>query len=352
MDEIDPWTLGLLSSPEPSVAWRAHRLLAGLGDDDPAQRRRRELVAESDNVRRMLAHRRPDGTIRKGNETNAYRKWQGPHWTLAGLAELGYPPGDTSLGPLVDQVFAWLLAPRHLRPPSTAVLPGQGDRIRRCASQEGLALWYLHELGLADERTEILAARLIEWQWPDGGWNCDRNPTAHTSSVQETLLPLRGLARHHRSASTAPPAHLADAVDRAAEVLLRRRLLWRRHDGAPISPDWGHDPLRIQWPIRFYDVLFVLTVMAETGHIGDPRCADALALLESKRLPDGGYPAEIRTARTVDVVASGGIFADWGPTGHTRPNPYVSIDAAWVGIRSGQRDGTAITPLRRASASR
>ncbi|MER7609158.1 hypothetical protein [Nocardioides sp. NPDC127503] len=316
------------------MAWRAHRLLARVDDDDPAQQQRRRLVAGSDNVRRMLAHRHPDGTLRKGNETGAYRKWQGPHWTLAGLAELGYPPGDTGLSPLVDQVFDWLLAPRHLRPPSTAVLPGQGDRVRRCASQEGLTLWYLHELGLADERTEVLAARLVEWQWPDGGWNCDKNPSARTSSVQETLLPLRGLARHHRSDLTTHQAQLADTVDRAAEFLLERRLLWRRHDGAPIHPDWGRDPLRIQWPIRFYDVLSTLTVMAETGHIRDPRCIDALALLESKRLPDGGYPAEIRTARTVDVIASDGTFADWGPTGRTRPNPYVSIDATWVSLQS------------------
>jgi hypothetical protein len=334
VDRIDPWTRGLLSSRDPSVAWRAHRLLARLPDDDPAQLERRGLVARSDNVRRMLAQRRRDGTIRQGNETGAYRKWQGPHWTLAGLAELGYPPGDTTLSPLVDQVFEWLLAPRHLRPPSTTVLPGQANRVRRCASQEGLALWYLHELGLADQRTETLAARLVAWQWPDGGWNCDKNPTARTSSVQETLLPLRGLARHNRSAAARRSVQLEHAVDRAAEVLLERRLLWRRHDGAPIRPAWGRDPLRIQWPIRFYDVLSALTVMAETGRIGDSRCSDALTLLESKQLPGGGYPAEIRTARTVDVIASDGTFADWGPTGRTRPNPYVSIDATWISLQS------------------
>jgi hypothetical protein len=42
---------------------------------------------------------------------------------------------------LIEQVYEWLPSPEHLRPPSTAFLPGQGDRVRRCASQEGVAIW-------------------------------------------------------------------------------------------------------------------------------------------------------------------------------------------------------------------
>lgn len=102
-------------------------------------------------------------------------------------------------------------------------------------------------------------------------------------------------------------------------------------DSTPIRPVWGRDPMRIQWPIRWYDVLSALTVMAEIGRIGDPRCADALAVLAAKHLITGGFPAEERTARmSTNTVASGGTFADWGPYGRTQPNPYVSIDAAWV----------------------
>ncbi len=334
----------LLTSPDPAISYRAHRRLAGASEDDPDQQRRRRLVARSENVRRMLTGRRPDGTIgygdprrqrelaAAGRAAGAYRKWQGPHWTLACLAELGYPPGDASLRPVVDQVLAWLLAPRHLQPPSTQVFPGQADRVRRCASMEGLALWYLHELGLADHRVDVLADRLVGWQWPDGGWNCDKNPAARTSSVQETLLPLRGLALHARAGRGTPA--LVGAVDRAAEFLLQRRLLWRRRDGAPIRPTWGQDPLLIQWPIRFYDVLSALVVMTELGRVRDQRCADALHHLAGKQLPGGGFPVEARTARTVAVVASGGTFADWGPSGRTRVNPYVTIDATWV-LRAG-----------------
>lgn len=85
--------------------------------------------------------------------------------------------------------------------------------------------------------------------------------------------------------------------------------------------------------------------MTEIGRVRDPRCTDAVRLLASKRLPGGGFPVEVRTARTVDVIVSGGTFADWGPTGRTRPNPYVSIDAIWVlnvsGLGPGGRDPLA-----------
>ena len=87
------------------------------------------------------------------------------------LAELDYPPGDKTLIPLRDQVYAWLLA-RGKR----LVLDG---RVRTCASQEGNALYATLALGIADDRAEELASSLMAWQWPDGGWNCDkksRNP--------------------------------------------------------------------------------------------------------------------------------------------------------------------------------
>lgn len=325
--EMDPYIEELRHSDDPCIAYRAYRRLDGL-ENDEGQRRRRSLIAESPNVQRLLSRRLPDGTIRPGSEYHAYRKFQGAHWTLAGLAELGYPSGDVSLLPLVGQVHGWLSSSRHLRPPSTEIMPGQEDRVRRCASQEGLALWYLHELGLADDRVDLLVSRLRDTQWPDGGWNCDKSPAAQTSSVQETLWPIRGLARHLRAGWEDP--RIQETVVRAVGFLLDRRLLWRRRDGVPIKPKWGRDPMRIHWPIRLYDILSALIVMKEIGRLNDPRCADALRLLADKHLGTGGFPAEERTARTVDTFASGGTFADWGPAGRSRPNPYVSIDAAWV----------------------
>lgn len=58
MDSAD-----LLTSPDPSVAYRADRRLAGARENDADQQRRRRLVAGSENVARILTGRRPDGTV-------------------------------------------------------------------------------------------------------------------------------------------------------------------------------------------------------------------------------------------------------------------------------------------------
>lgn len=326
---MTPFKRELLRSANPSLAYRARILLAGENPRSPALLSLRRKISDSSNALRILSHRERDGTIRGG----PYRKWQGPHWTLHSLTLISYPPGDRSLIPLREQVYDWLFAPRHLKFPSSLIIPGQEDRPRRCGSQEGNAILYLMELGLEDGRTEKLVERLIDFQWPDGGWNCDRRPEARTSSFVETLIPLRALWRygrehgHHRALA---------AAEKAAEFLLQRRLLFRRRDGAPVQISWGGRAAEIHFPIQFYDVLFALQVMAEIGKIGDRRCREALELLRSKRLPDGGFPLEAKNAVTADVITSRGSFADWGPSGKRRSNPFVSIEAIRVLDRAYQ----------------
>jgi hypothetical protein len=244
------------------------------------------------------------------------------------LALIDHPPGEARLVPLRDQVYEWLLAKEHLKFPRTVYYQGQPDRVRRCASQEGNAVWYSVHLGLEDNRTPLLVDRLLDLQWPDGGWNCDKRPEARVSSFMETLIPLRGLywygkVHGHRKALA--------AADHAADFLLKRRLVWCRRDGTLLSQFAG-----IQWPIRFYDLLFALQVMAEIGAIGDARCQRALDLLQTKQLPDGGFPAEVKTARTVDKIETRGTFADWGPGGKTRSNDLVTVDALAVLRQAGR----------------
>ena len=79
-----------------------------------------------------------------------------------------------------------------------------------------------------------------------------------------------------------------------------------------------------------YDILFGLKVMAEAGFIHDPRCADALDLLQSKRLPDGGFPAEARYYRTTGALSTGRSLADWGGVNKRTTNEWVTVDALRV----------------------
>lgn len=317
----------LLSSSHPSIVLQTRLHVLGEPEDSPAIALLREEVRRSALARSLLARRSADGTIQTypaRHQTHPYQKWQGPHWTLYSLAEIGYPSGDRSLAPMRDQFYTWLFSPRHLRPPHTLVIPGQEDRVRRCASQEACAVWYSLRLGLADARTEELARRLREWQWPDGGWNCDKRPAARVSSFIETLLPLRALALHGRL--TGDPASRV-AAGRAAEVFLCRRLFRRRADGTVIRPEFT----RLHYPRFFsYDILAGLLVMAEAGFIHDERCREALDLLESKRLPDGGFPLEEKTWQTTDRFETRGTFADWGPCGRTRMNEFVTVEALYV----------------------
>jgi hypothetical protein len=77
--------------------------------------------------------------------------------------------------------------------------------------------------------------------------------------------------------------------------------------------------------------LFALTVFSETGQISDEHCREALDLLENKRLPDGGFPAEHRYYRhTSAMVPSQRSLVDWGGVSGRRLNPWVSARAAVV----------------------
>jgi hypothetical protein len=322
-----PLVDSLCTDANPVVAWRARRLLACESETAPAMRRLRAAIAASPMAQQLLKGLR-------GERFNPYRKWQGPHWTLYSLAEIGYPARDKRLLPMRERVLDWMFAPAFAKPPSTTIYADQPERPRRCASMEGNAIWAQLRLGIVDEaRVPRLVERLIAMQWPDGGWNCDKRPAARMSSVQETLLPLRGLACW---AQARADAQASKAARRAAEFLLKRRLLWRRRDGTLMKPEWGGPVDKVHYPIRFYDVLSALLVMTEMKLVRDPRCAAALDLLEGKRLADGMFPVEYTNVKQTDRIESRGTYADFGPLSKRKGHPLVTVDALWVLREAGR----------------
>ncbi|MFC1706487.1 hypothetical protein ACFL59_06640 [Planctomycetota bacterium] len=89
--------------------------------------------------------------------------------------------------------------------------------------------------------------------------------------------------------------------------------------------------LRLHYPCYWrYDILFALKVMAESGYISDPRCAEALDALESKRLPDGGWPAEERFYKGPTARGSGQEHVSWGGVNRRRMNEWITADALLV----------------------
>jgi hypothetical protein len=227
-----------------------------------------------------------------------------------------------------DQVYDWLFSSAHLGyVKKHEVYAGPVITVRRLArahaSMEGNAVYYLHALGLADDRTDALAERLVEWQWPDGGWNCDKKSDAHTSSFTESLLPLRGLAFASRKAGRS----YRDSVEKAAEYFLGRRLFKRKHDGRVISEKFT----KLHYPCYWhYDILFGLKVMKEAGFLGDERCADAIALLKSKQLENGGFPAEEAYYQTGKAIKGRRSLVSWGGSSQRKMNEFVTCDALSV----------------------
>lgn len=310
-DAVVDW---LLASPEPAIRRLARRELFDEPLTDQA------AVLEGPVVRALLDGQQPDG----GFGGHPYNKWVGAHWRLVSLVELGIPAGEPRAVAAARTVLAWLAGPAHRR--GVPVIEGLA---RRCGSQEGNALAVAARLGLAtDERARILAAGLMEWQWPDGGWNCDRRPQAHRSSFHETLPPIWGL---HEYAAAAGDRDAETAARRGAELLLEHRLFRTLATGETISPDW----LTPHWPPYWhYDVLQALVILRRMRLADDSRAADAVAQLRRRRRSDGRWKASRRW---------------WKPPGSNRAPEAVD----WRRDEAGDRMVTlrALSVLRAAGAA-
>jgi hypothetical protein len=297
----------LLDSNEPGIVFQAKRDL--LGEEDPPEA---ASVLEGPKVRTLLAGQQADG----GFGVHAYGKWGGAHWRLVSLVELGVPAKEPRCLAAAETVLAWLTGDGHRRG-----IPTIDGLVRRCASQEGNALAVCCRLGLADDpRVRLLAESLIEWQWSDGGWNCDRNASGYRSSFHESLPPMWGL--HEYAVATGDQA-AREASRRTAELFLEHRLFRRLSDGAPIHPSFVtlHHP-----PFWHYDVLQALVVLERMGLAGDPRTADGLELLQDRRLGDGRWRPGARWWRPPGGSGSNVEVVDWG----SGPNEMLTLNALRV----------------------
>lgn len=317
----------LLAEDEPSVEWMLRRQVLGQPDEELVGLR--ETIRSSARVKDLIAGVAPG---------HVYNKWHGAHWVLAALADLGYPGRAPELGSLRDRVAdTWLddqyYAEFEARSSSSSYgkkgVPLIEGRYRRCGSIQGNALRAMCRLELADERAGRLVERLLHWQWPDGGWNCDRNPSADTSSFMETLLPMRGLQAYSDATGD---GEAGAAARRAAEVFLTRKLFRRREDGTVINPDF----VRFHYPLYWhYDVLGGLQGMAEVGLLSDPRCAEALDLLEEKRLPSGGWSAAGKFYSVSPDPKANTDSVDWS-SGRSKMNPWITAEALAVLSAAGR----------------
>lgn len=327
----------LLKSPEPSIRYKARVLVLGESRKSRMTVKLRQEIKSSVRVDRLLKNRDSNGHIKPA--MHAYKKWSGAHWVLATLADIGYPH-DKSLKPVIDQVMNTWLDPVYLESMvmkksipcwEDRAVPVINGRARRCGSQQGNALYSTLTLGFIDERTDKLAELLMKWQWPDGGWNCDRRPGASHSSFWESIIPLRALSLY---AGIAGSKKAKAAAKRAAELFLKKKLYKKQSDGQVMNPQF----MKLHYPLYWrYDILHGLKIMAETGFIRDKRCNDALDLLEDRRLADGGWPVEARFYQSRDPKLGGYDRVDWGKVDRKTSNEWVTVDALYVLTAAGRK---------------
>lgn len=288
---------------------------------DPRVKKVMEEVRSSPLVAFLL------GTLTENGEIpfHAYSKWRGSFWTLLQMVDLGYPPGDSMLVPLMEQSHTWLLDPSFLK----RVLQING-RWRRCALQEGGSVLADVHFGFVTSKTEELVEQLLKWQWPDGGWNCDKKPLASHSSFYETWIPLRALNAYEQ---VSRDARVRLSVEKAAEVFLRHRLFKKSTGEDIILPNFTQLAFPAYW---HYDVLVGLLLMDEIGRLSDPRCKDALDWLESRQLPGRGFPADVKYFTTSVKAASGVSPVNWGALNIRKQNDYITVRSLGILKKAGR----------------
>jgi hypothetical protein len=112
--------------------------------------------------------------------------------------------------------------------------------------------------------------------------------------------------------------------------------------------------LREQWlkprypPYWHYDILQALLILSRMGRIGDPRAADALAVLGRLRDDDGRWSVRGCWWRLGDGRGNTDVV-DWGRRG---PNELLTLNALRVLAAASGGNGTRTRSARRRSPPR
>jgi hypothetical protein len=309
--------------------------LLARSENEPEVEGARLRILRSARVQTLLRGQQKDG----GFGVHPYQKWTGAHWRLVSLVELGIPTGFRPAVKATDLVLKWLLGEAHLKN-----IPKINGLYRRCASQEGNALAVCSRLGLAQNpNVGKLALGLLEWQWPDGGWNCDRKEDAHHSSFNESLSTLWGLVEYHNATKD---KEVQKGVEKAAEFFLKHRIFLSCRSNDVRPPETFHSQIfrvvhpftDLHFPLYWhYDVLQALTILHRAGKLNDPRTKIALDLLEKKRGPEGQWRPEgyywMMRRRQLKINMSNVEVVDWGRKG---PNEFITLNALRVLKASGR----------------
>jgi hypothetical protein len=128
------------------------------------------------------------------------------------------------------------------------------------------------------------------------------------SSFDTTINVLDGLLEFERA--TGGSEQVRTARRSGEEYLLERSLFRRKSTGAVVQPAYLEFAFPYYW---HYDVLHALDYFRRSGANPDPQMAEAVAVVHSKRQPDGRWPLDrIHPGRVhFDLEGGAGTPSRW-----------------------------------------
>ncbi len=292
--EIDDAVLDWLLEPcDPSVRAATLRQLLGRMPDDPDVVQAEAAINRSEPVKTILALQETGGGW--GEPKNYYTgKYSSTVWTLLVLAELGATPGDERIAAACSFVLQNAL---HRESGGFSVRGGthggRGSGVIPCLT--GNMLWALIRFGyLTDPGVQTAIGWFCHYQrfddgdgsptgWPYDNWDiCWGRHTCHMGVVK-MLKAFSHIPENMRS------AQVSETIARGAEFMLLHHVFKRSHDLDRVSkPGWK----RFGFPLMYQtDVLEIVNVLLDLGY-RDPRMAEAVELVRSKRPQDGRWRLE------------------------------------------------------------
>jgi hypothetical protein len=278
-----------LLDADPAIRWQ---VLRDLLDAPESQWRAERARVETEGWgARLLAYEDADGQWAGGAFAPRDfdpREWQevGQPWTatafaLSELREFGLDPGSERAKRAVELIGAssrW----EH------AGQPYWEGEVEECINGRTVADGAYFGVDVAP-----IVDRLVRERLEDGGWNCERANGSVRSSFDTTINVLEGLLEYERATGGTPASRQARA---SGERFLLERDLFRRLSTGEAADERF---LSFLHPNRWrYDVLRALdhfrAAAALTGAAPDPRLADAVEHVRSRRRDDGRWPLDWR----------------------------------------------------------
>jgi hypothetical protein len=283
--------IGWLLNSDPSIRWQAMRDFDLASAEEVAAERAK--IATHGWGATLLAAQSEDGT------------WPGdprfPEWptlrTLLLLHDMGLDPADEQTRHAVARVrenVQWLMnIPRDDLPKDEDISwwhkPFFAGEVEPCINGRVVTVGAYFGVDM-----NPLVDRLLGEQMVDGGWNCDQEIGSTRGSFHTTINVLEGLLEYERAVGSLSAVEAARA--RGQEYLLSRHLYKRLSTGEPIEHDRKGGPAWTQfsYPTGWrYDILRALDYFRNAGVSPDPRMAEAIEIVVSKREADDRWPLGI-----------------------------------------------------------